>query len=64
MEPNPPPMRQNFDGMGQRLFESGTSGDFDLTDYMDAENIDFAGPSTQPQQEGPRVSERLRRGRR
>lgn len=63
MEPNPPPMRPNFENMGQRLFDSGAWRDFELTDCMDPERIDFTGPSTQPQQEPPRMPQRVRRGR-
>ncbi|CAI8612515.1 unnamed protein product [Vicia faba] len=61
MESHPLPRRSNFEGMGNRLYQSGSSIYDDLTDLMDPVCIDFAGPSTQPQQENRRNPPRDKR---
>lgn len=43
----PLPTRPNFKNMGNMLFESGSSRYANLTYFMDADRIDFIGPSTQ-----------------
>ena len=63
MEPQPQPIRPNFEGMGNRPFESRSSRYDDMTAFMDFERIDFTGTSTQPQQEIRRNAPRVRRGR-
>ena len=50
MEPLPPPTRPNFEGMGNRLYQSGSYKYGDLTNFMDPKHIDFTRPSTLPQQ--------------